>query len=134
MTAENIGKLSRNLFYLFKNQSIDLPKFSKLEDELKGLQVIEKSYGWRIDHSEDTTSDITMGLGMAAVFAMERGIDSYSGRDLADLGFLDASSIYKSAGKRDYIETNITIDVNKTNVKKEESAIIKIHNFIKRQF
>lgn len=133
LTAENIGKLSRNLFYLFKNQSIDLPKFSKLEDELKGLQIIEKSYGWRIDHGEGSSSDITMGLGMAAVIAMERGIDSYSGRDLADLGFLDASSIYKSAGKRDYIETT-AIDINKTNVKKEESAIIKIHNFIKRQF
>ena len=30
LTTENIGKLSRNLFYLFKNQSIDLPKYSKL--------------------------------------------------------------------------------------------------------
>lgn len=134
LTTENIGKLSRNLFYLFKNQSIDLPKFSKLEDELKGLQIVEKSYGWRIDHGENSSSDITMGLGMAAVIAMERGIDIYSGRDLADLGFLDASSIYKSAGKREYIETNIGIDINKNNTKKERSDIIKIHNFVKRQF
>lgn len=135
LTAEQIGKLSRNLFYLFKNQSIDLPKFSKLEDELKGLQVVEKSYGWRIDHGEDSSSDITMGLGMAAVVAMERGIDNYSGRDLADLGFLDQKSIFKAGGKRDFIETNIIIDINKKDVKKEEnSTIIKIHNFIKRQF
>src|SRR4030066_2337472 len=77
LTAENIGKLSRNLFYLFKNQSIDMPKYSKPEDELKGLQVVEKNYGWRIDHSAATSSDTTMGLGMAAVVAMERGIDSY---------------------------------------------------------
>ena len=130
LTTENIGKLSRNLFYLLKNQSIDLPKYSKLEDELKGLQVVEKSYGWRIDHSEDTTSDITMGLGMAAVIAMQRGIDSYSGKDLADLGFLDASHIYKSTGKRDFIETNVIV---KNNVK-EETSIAKIHTFLKRQF
>lgn len=130
LTAENVGKLSRNLFYLLKNQSIDLPKYSKLEDEFKGLQVVDKSYGWRIDHSENTTSDITMGLGMAAVVAMERGIDSYSGKDLADLGFLDASSIYKATGKRDFIETNVIV---KNNVK-EETSIAKIHTFLKRQF
>lgn len=135
LTAEQIGKLSRNLFYLFKNQSIDLPKFSKLEDELKGLQVVEKSYGWRIDHGEDSSSDCTMSLGMAAVVAMERGIDTYSGRDLADLGFLDQKSIFKAGEKRNFIETNIIIDVNKKDAKKEEeSSIIKIHNFIKRQF
>lgn len=135
LTAENIGKLSRNLFYLFKNQSIDLPKFSKLEDELKGLQVVEKSYGWRIDHGEDSSSDITMGLGMAAVVAMERGIDNYSGRDLADLGFLDQKSIFKAGEKRNFIETNIEVNANKNNVKNEEnSSIVKIHNFIKRQF
>ncbi len=137
LTTENIGKLSRNLFYLFKNQSIDLPDYGKLKDELKGLQVVEKSYGWRIDHSGDTTSDITMGLGMAAVVAMEKGIDSYSGKDLADLGFLDASSIYKAGGnKRDFSETIIIQNNNSenNNSKKENESAIKIYKFQKRLF
>ncbi len=137
LTTENIGKLSRNLFYLFKNQSIDLPDYTKLKDELKGLQVVEKSYGWRIDHSGDTTSDITMGLGMAAAVAMEKGIDSYSGKDLADLGFLDASSIYKAGGnKRDFSETIIiqNNDSDKKSSKKENESAIKIYKFQKRLF
>jgi len=132
LTTENIGKLSRNLFYLFKNQSIDMPKYSKLEDELKGLQVIEKSYGWRIDHSEDTSSDITMGLGMASVVAMERGIDTYSGKDLADLGFLDQKSIFKSGEKRDFMDKIEVID-NKVDVDKTSSSP-KVYSFSKRQF
>src|SRR3972149_4489491 len=133
LTAENIGKLSRNLFYLFKNQSIDSPKYSKLEDELKGLQVVEKSYGWRIDHSENTNSDITMGLGMAAVVAMERGIDSYSGRDLADLGFLDQKSLYRSDGKRDFGGEKIEVINEKVDVDKNSNGP-KMYSFSKRQF
>lgn len=131
LTAENIGKLSKNLFYLFKNQSIESPKYPKLEDELKGLQVVEKSYGWRIDHSENTSSDITMGLGMAAVVAMERMMDQFTGKDLSDLGFLDQSSIFRADGKRDFIE----IIENPKNVKKEDfNESPKLHQFIKRQF
>ncbi|HJX49872.1 MAG TPA: hypothetical protein VJ438_00235, partial [Candidatus Nanoarchaeia archaeon] len=130
--AENIGKLSRNLFYLFKNQSIDSPKYSKLEDELKGLQVVEKSYGWRIDHSENTSSDITMGLGMASVVAMERGIDTYSGRDLADLGFLNQKSIFKSSEKRDFME-KIEVINEKVDVDKNNNGP-KVYSFSKRQF
>ena len=131
LTAENIGKLSRNLFYLFKNQSIDSPRYPKLEDELKGLQVVEKNYGWRIDHSEDTSSDITMGLGMAAVIAMQRMMDQFTGKDLADLGFLDQSSIFRAGGKRDFIE----VIENPKSIKKEEFLESpKLHAFIKRQF
>ncbi len=131
LTAENIGKLSKNLFYLFKNQSIDLPKYSKLEDELKGLQVVEKNYGWRIDHSEDTSSDITMGLGMAAVIAMERMMDNFSGKDLSDLGFLDQKSIFRAEGKRNFME----VIENPKNIKKENfGEVPKLHSHIKRQF
>jgi len=133
LTTENIGKLSRNLFYLFKNQSLDLPKYSKLEDELKGLQVVEKSYGWRIDHSEDTSSDITMGLGMASLVAMERGIDSYSGKDLADLGFLNQKSLYRSDGKRDFGGEKIEVINEKVDVDKNSNGP-KIYSFSKRQF
>lgn len=131
LTAENVGKLSKNLFYLFKNQSIDLPKYSKLEDELKGLQVVEKNYGWRIDHSADTSSDITMGLGMAAVVAMERMMDQFSGKDLSDLGFLDQKSIFRADGKREFLE----VIENPKSVKKENfGEVPKLHSHIKRQF
>ncbi len=131
LTAENISKLSRNLFYLLKNQSLDMPKYTKLEDELKGLQVVEKTYGWRIDHSENTSSDITMGLGMAAVVAMERMMDQFSGKDLGDLGFLDQSQIFKTYGKREFMEKIVKLE----NVKKETfGETPKLHTFIKRQF
>ncbi len=131
LTTENITKLSKNLFYLFKNVSMNLPKYTKLEEELKGLQVVEKAYGWRIDHSSDTSSDIVMGLGMAALVAMEKGIDSYSGKDLADLGFLNQSVIYKSDGKREYGNERIEVQEN---YKEEGVKRAKIYNFTKRLF
>jgi len=130
LTAENIGKLSRNLFYLLKNVSLDLPENKKLREELKSMQVVEKSYGWRIDHSEESSSDLTLSLGMASLVAMERGIDSYSGKDLSDLGFLDQSSIFKSSGKREYSDPGIKIEKENKDINEKP----KIHTFIRRQF
>ena len=104
LTIQNISKLSKNLFYLLKNVELEIPDHTKLKDELKGMQVVEKSYGWRIDHAADNTSDITMALGMACVEAMEHGLDEYNDRDLADLGFLDQNQIYRVGGRRDYVQ------------------------------
>ena len=101
LTVQNITKLSKNLFYLLKNEKMLIPdEYTKLKDELKGLQVVDKSYGWRIDHSDTTSSDITMSVGMAALTAMEKSIDEVDESDLPALGFLNQNKIYNAGVKR----------------------------------
>ena len=66
---------------------------------MKGIQITEKHYGWRIDHEKGGESDITIALGMASLLAMEQGIeDGEFDEELSDLYFLDQSHIYKSGG------------------------------------
>ena len=69
---------------------------------------------------------------MASVVAMERGIDTYSGKDLADLGFLNQKSIFKSGEKRDFME-KIEVINEKVDVDKNSNGP-KMYSFSKRQF
>ena len=124
LTIQNITKLSKNLFYLFKNAKFNIPdEYIKLKDELKGLQVVDKTYGWRIDHSETTTSDISMSLGMAALTAMEKSIDDMDESELGNLGFLNQSKIYTSGVKREIIDTS-----KKSVIDSDNSSDVKIIN------
>jgi phage terminase large subunit-like protein len=99
-TIQNIVKLSKNLYYLLKNIALEIPRHGALEQEMKGLQVLEKSYGWRIDHEGGGASDLSIALGMASLKAMEKALeDDEIGDEIGDMYFLDKSSIYKSGGK-----------------------------------
>ncbi len=52
-------------------------------------------------------------------------------KDLGDLGFLDQSQIFKTYGKREFMEKIVKLE----NVKKETfGETPKLHTFIKRQF
>ena len=124
-TAQNLVKLSKNLFYLFKNMNLYIPKHDTLETELGGLQIVQKSYGWRIDHEADNSSDICMSLGMAAVIAMEQGIQEEDlNSTLEGLYYEERTSIFKIGEKRKFADININI--GSQNVPAEE--IPKIQN------
>ena len=44
-----------------------------LERELVGLNVVQRGYGWRIDHSSGGHDDRAMALGMMAMEAIDLG-------------------------------------------------------------
>lgn len=104
-TVQNIVKWSKNLYYLFKNVAILSPRHTILEKELKGLQIVDKSYGWRIDHEAKGASDLSIALAMASYVAMQKGIEEgeLDMASLKNLQFHDQSAVYKSTGSRTYV-------------------------------
>lgn len=72
-TAESVRKLSENLFTLLQGGRLRLFHDEALERELLALNVVQKSYGWRIDHQAGGYSDRAMALGMMALEAVQGG-------------------------------------------------------------
>lgn len=68
-TATNVTKLSSDLFSLFKNRRISIFDYQLLIQELMTAKIVEKSYGFRIDHESGGYTDHIMALGMAAMHA-----------------------------------------------------------------
>ena len=68
-TATNVTKLSSELFSLFKNRRISIFDYRPLVQELMTAKIVEKSYGFRIDHTSGGYTDHLMALGMAAMHA-----------------------------------------------------------------
>jgi len=66
-SSSNLAKLSSNLYYLIHNGLLKMPPDKELENELLGLQCVQKTYGWRIDHEAGGYSDRAIALGMAAL-------------------------------------------------------------------
>ena len=74
-TAQSVRRLSETLFTLIQSGRLRLFPDTELERELLNLNVVQKGYGWRIDHASGRYSDRAMALGMACmeVLAMPRG-------------------------------------------------------------
>ncbi len=70
-TGGKIDELTRNLYALLHAGQIELYPDEELEHELLDVQVIEKSYGLRIDHRVGAHDDRVIALGMAAWAAMQ---------------------------------------------------------------
>lgn len=68
-TASNITKLTENLFSLFKDRRIEIYDHPELIKELLSVVVVEKSYGFRIDHESGAHDDHVISLGMASLMA-----------------------------------------------------------------
>ncbi len=69
-SPSNIQLLSQTLWNVFKTGSIRIPPHALLIDELVTLRIIEKRYGWRIDHQAGGFSDHAIALGLALVAAI----------------------------------------------------------------
>ncbi len=64
-SSSNVEKLSRNLYYFIHNGLIKFFPHKELERELLSLNLEQKSYGYRFDHSSSQFSDHAMALAMA---------------------------------------------------------------------
>jgi hypothetical protein len=68
-TPKNVQMLSQALWNAFRSQTVRIPPHAYLVEELVTARVVERSYGWRVDHSSvsGSYSDHLMALGMALV-------------------------------------------------------------------
>ena len=69
-TPANIQLLSQTLWNTFRSGNIRIPPHAALIDELVTLRIVEKRYGWRIDHQAGGFSDHVIALGLALVAAI----------------------------------------------------------------
>lgn len=86
-TGETVRRLSETMFDVIRSGRLRLYPDAELEAELLNLNVIQKGYGWRIDHSSGGYSDRAMALGMMAMQALEEG-----GRGRPNVRFIDSFS------------------------------------------
>jgi phage terminase large subunit-like protein len=70
-TSESVRKLSENLLRLVRDAQLRLYPDTDLEHELLGLQMVQTTSGFRIDHRSGGFSDRAMALAMAALAATE---------------------------------------------------------------
>ena len=70
-SPNNITRLTQNLFELFKNGRIRLFEYDALVNELLTVKIVEKAYGFRIDHANGQHDDHVISLGLSALAAVE---------------------------------------------------------------
>jgi phage terminase large subunit-like protein len=75
-SGTNLTKLTQNLFSLFRDRRIKIFEHRELVKELLSVQIVEKSYGYRIDHQAGAHDDCVVALGMAALAAMQTKAES----------------------------------------------------------
>ena len=66
-SGSNIAKMTANLFSCFKDKRIKLLEHKELIKELLSVKVVERSYGYRIDHESGSFDDCVIALGMACL-------------------------------------------------------------------
>ena len=69
-TGEGVRRLSETLFNLIQTTRLRLFPDRELEKEILNLNVVQKGYGWRIDHASGGYFDWAMALGMMAMGAL----------------------------------------------------------------
>jgi len=69
-TPANVQKLSQALWQAFRASTIRIPAHAQLVDELVTARIVERRYGWRVDHQAGGFSDHLMALGLALVAAL----------------------------------------------------------------
>jgi hypothetical protein len=66
-TAQRIMMLSQSVWHTFRSGQIRIPPHAALIQELSRARVVEKRYGWRVDHESGGYSDHLIALGLALV-------------------------------------------------------------------
>ena len=77
-STQSIRRLSETLFNLIQSARLRLFPERELEKELLSLNVVQKGYGWRIDHASGGYSDRAIALGMMALQALETDRDVFA--------------------------------------------------------
>jgi len=76
-SAPNVNKIAQNLFFLFHNRRIKIFPHKELINELKSVQMVSKSYGYRIDTktgkgSSKAHDDHVISLAISSYFAVQQ--------------------------------------------------------------
>jgi phage terminase large subunit-like protein len=66
-SGSNWVKLTQNLLSLFKDRQISIFENSELIKELLSVKILERNYGYRIDHQSGAHDDCVVSVGMAAL-------------------------------------------------------------------
>lgn len=69
-SGQNVQLLSQSLWHAFRSGNVRIPPYAPLVEELATLRIVERRYGWRIDHQAGGFSDHAMALGLALVAAI----------------------------------------------------------------
>lgn len=81
-SASNVAKLTSNLLSLFKDRQIKIFDHPELTKELLSAKIVERSYGYRIDHESGSHDDTVIALGMAALDLAKGAPGLWTGCDL----------------------------------------------------
>ena len=74
-TVQNVQLLSQSLWHAIRSRNVRMPAYALLVEELVQAKVVERRYGWRVDHRSGGFSDHLIALGMAIVAAMpDKGV------------------------------------------------------------
>lgn len=73
-SGQNWTKLTQALFSLFKDRRIRLFRHPELVKELLSVSIVEKSYGFRLDHDSGQHDDCVVALGMASMSALTKQV------------------------------------------------------------
>jgi len=75
-TSDSVRRLSENLLMLIRDARLRLYPDTELERELLALQMIQTTYGYRMDHRAGGFSDRAVALALAALNATEAPVTS----------------------------------------------------------
>lgn len=75
--------LTKNLLSLFKDRRIKIYEQSDLIQELLSVKIVERSYGYRIDHKSGYHDDCVVSLAMAALAAQKQSQGLFQECDLS---------------------------------------------------
>jgi len=73
-TGVNLQKISSTLYSLIVNRQMRYPADEELLQELKSINTVQTSYGYRIDHKKSGYSDRVMAIGMAVVACIQESV------------------------------------------------------------
>jgi len=72
-SGTNWDRMTHNLLTLFKDRQIKIYDHQELVQELLSVQIVERSYGYRIDHHAGAHDDTVVALAMGALAARDYG-------------------------------------------------------------
>ncbi|PLX27146.1 hypothetical protein C0583_04570 [Candidatus Parcubacteria bacterium] len=70
-SGQNINRLAQNLFFIIHNRRLKIYNHKELIKELKTVQAIQTTYGYRIDHKSGKHDDFVISLGLASLYAVQ---------------------------------------------------------------
>lgn len=94
-SSQSVARLSQQVFALVNDGRLHCYVHPEFRAELLGLVAQPRSYGWRLDHTASGYSDITISVGMAALFAADE-----AQKPVGQIAFTTRSSPFESPARQ----------------------------------